>query len=97
MRIEYLPTFYNDLLSTVSYIKDVLQNPIAAKTLVDDIEAMILAASESPDIYETYKPHASLKQEYHRIRVRNYFIIYYTKDNTMEISNLIYARSNILL
>lgn len=41
-KIRYLPTFYHDLLGTVSYIGDVLMNPDAANKLLSDIEDAIL-------------------------------------------------------
>lgn len=96
-KIRYLPTFYHDLLSTISYISDVLMNPIAAQRLADDIENAILRTVANPDIFEPYRPGKQLDKTYYKINVRNYFIFYSVEDGIMEISRLIYAKSNIQL
>ena len=61
-KIRYLPTFYHDLLGTVSYIGDVLMNPDAANKLLSDIEDAILKRSENPTIYVPYRPQRELKK-----------------------------------
>lgn len=96
-KIRYLPTFYHDLLGTVSYIGDVLMNPDAANKLLSDIEDAILKRSENPTIYVPYRPQRELKKTYYRIKAKNYFVFYSVENGIMEISRLIYARRNILV
>lgn len=48
-KIRYLPTFYHDLLGTVSYIGDVLMNPDAANKLLSDIEGCNFKKIRKPD------------------------------------------------
>ena len=40
-KLTFLPLFKEDLLETVDYISNTLQNPTAAHRLVDDIELAI--------------------------------------------------------
>ena len=40
-KLTFLPLFKEDLLETVDYITNTLQNPKAAHRLVDDIESAI--------------------------------------------------------
>lgn len=63
--LKYLPIFREDLLEAVSYIRETLQNPIAANNLVDDVEEAILTRSKNPESFEQYN---SLKErKYHII------------------------------
>lgn len=41
-RIRYLPLFYDDMHSVVSYIKNELSNPQAANDLIDAVEMAIM-------------------------------------------------------
>lgn len=41
-KIRYLPSFESDLLDTVRYIDEVLQNPNAADHLIDAVEDAII-------------------------------------------------------
>ena len=52
--LKYLPIFREDLLEAVSYIRETLQNPIAANNLVDDVEEAILTRSKIPESFEQY-------------------------------------------
>lgn len=93
-KVRYLPTFYYDLLSTVTYIKDVLMNPIAARQLVNDVESTILETSKNPGIFEPYRAERKLEKTYYRVKVRNYYIFYtIEEDGIMEVCRLVYARS----
>lgn len=41
-RIRYLPLFYDDMHSVVSYIKNELSNPQAANDLIDAVKMAIM-------------------------------------------------------
>lgn len=47
-KLRYLPLFEQDLISTASYITNVLKNEDAAIRLVDDVEAAILERLNNP-------------------------------------------------
>ena len=95
--VKYLPTFYYDLLSAVSYISDVLMNPIAANRFVDEIEQAILKESQNPGITEEYRAKRNLDRHYYKIKVGNYFIFYTIENSVMTVCRLIYTRRNIIL
>ncbi|MCD8329906.1 MAG: type II toxin-antitoxin system RelE/ParE family toxin, partial [Lachnospiraceae bacterium] len=84
-----------DLLDTIDYITNVLQNEDTAQRLIDDIEEAILKRLNSPLSFEPY--HSAKKRDvpYYRIYVRNYTIFYVVIGNVMEVRRLIYSRRNI--
>ena len=45
---RYLPIFQSDLFEIIEYIRDTLQNPVAADNLLDEVEHAILKRSENP-------------------------------------------------
>ncbi|MCD8347173.1 MAG: type II toxin-antitoxin system RelE/ParE family toxin [Lachnospiraceae bacterium] len=94
-QLRYLPLFEQDLLETVDYISNVLQNEDAAERLIDDIEEAILKRLNNPLAFEPY--HSAKKREhpYCRIYVRNYTVFYVVIGNVMEVRRLIYAARNI--
>lgn len=47
-KLRYLPLFEQDLISTASYITNVLKNEDAAIRLVDDVKAAILERLNNP-------------------------------------------------
>ncbi|MCC8105313.1 MAG: type II toxin-antitoxin system RelE/ParE family toxin [Clostridiales bacterium] len=94
-QLRYLPLFEQDLLETVDYISNVLQNEDAAERLIDDVEEAILKRLNNPLAFEPY--HSAKKREhlYYRIYVRSYTVFYVVIGNVMEVRRLIYAARNI--
>ncbi len=93
--LSYLPLFYDDLSAIYDYIRNKLENPIAAKSFVNKIEKAILERALSPAGYEPYVSSIKHKDTYYRIYVDNYTVFYVLKGNTMEVRRLIYSRRNI--
>lgn len=93
--LRYLPLFEQDLLDTVNYIANVLQNEIAAQQLIDDVEKAINKRLNNPLSFEPYRSEKKREFPYYRIYVRNYTIFYVVIDNVMEIRRLIYSARNI--
>ncbi|MCD7866692.1 MAG: type II toxin-antitoxin system RelE/ParE family toxin [Clostridiales bacterium] len=94
-QLRYLPLFEQDLLETVDYISNVLQNDDAADRLIDAVEKAILKRLNNPLAFEIY--HSAKKREnpYYRIYVRNYTVFYVVIGNVMEIRRLIYNARDI--
>lgn len=65
--LRYLPVFEQDLISTVSYITNVLKNEDAALHLVDDVEAAILERLNNPLAFEPYEIQISIYNEKQRL------------------------------
>lgn len=95
--LRYLPIFQTDLLEIVEYIRDTLQNPVAADNLLDDIEHAILKRSENPESFEQYRSVKERNLPYYRIYVKNY-VIYYVVitggTKIMEMRRILYNKRN---
>ena len=93
--LTFLPLFKEDLLETVDYITNTLQNPKAAHRLVDDIESAIDKRLESPLLFAPYQSSTTREHPYYRINVRNFSVFYVVIDDTMEVRRLLYSKRNI--
>lgn len=94
-KLTFLPLFKEDLLETVDYITNTLQNPKAAHRLVDDIESAIDKRLESPLLFAPYQSPTTREHPYYRISVRNFSVFYVVIDDTMEVRRLLYSKRNI--
>jgi len=94
-KLEYLPTFYDDLEKVVDYIAIRLENPQAAATLIDEVESAIQQRIFDPEGYEPYDLVRKHKYSYYRIYVKNYTIFYVLIDNVMEVRRFIYSRRDL--
>ena len=94
-QLRYLPLFEQDLLETIDYITNVLQNEDAADHLIDDIEKAILKRLSNPLSYEPFPSAKQRDYPYYRIYVRNYTIFYVVIGNVMEVRRLIYNARDI--
>ena len=94
-KIEYLPSFYNDLEKIVEYIAYELKNVYAANNLVEEIEFEIKRRALNPESFEVYKSVKKRKDIYYRIYVKNYTIFYIVKENTMEVRRILHSKRNL--
>ena len=94
-KLTFLPLFKEDLLETVDYITNTLQNPKAAHRLVDDIESAIDKRLESPLLFAPHQSSTTREHPYYRISVRNFSVFYVVIDDTMEVRRLLYSKRNI--
>ena len=94
-KISFLPLFEQDLNEIIDYISIDLNNPKAAKKLVDKIEKAILKRLESPLMYAPYESSKIRKHPYYKIKVDNYLIFYVVIEDTMEVRRILYSRRNI--
>ncbi len=94
-QLRYLPIFEDDLLNTVDYIANTLQNETAADQLINDVESAILKRLNNPLSFEPYESSKERKYQYYRIYVKNYTIFYVVIGNVIEVRRLIYGARNI--
>ena len=73
-KLTFLPLFKEDLLETLDYITNTLQNPKTAHRLVDDIESAIDKRLESPLLLAPYQSSTTREHPYYRISVRNFSV-----------------------
>lgn len=93
-KIRYLPTFESDLLDSVRYIDEVLQNPDAADRLIDAVEGAVVERSNCPLSFEPYPSKRERKHPYYRIYVNNYTVYYVVIDGVMEARRFLYGGRN---
>lgn len=93
--IKYLPSFYIELQEIVNYIVVELKNKEAARRLLNNVEESIINRSNNPECFEIYKSNKRRQYVWYKIYIKNYIVFYTIKDNTMNISHIIYKRRNI--
>lgn len=89
-KLRYLPLFEQDLIQTISYIKNVLKNTDAAEKLVNDVEDAIQERLEYPLAFEPF-PSKKRDYPYYRIYIRNYVIYYVVIGDVMEVRRFLYG------
>ena len=94
-KIRYLPSFKQDLRDTKNYIADTLQNPEAAKSLIEETEKAIMKRSEMPLSFEPVQLLYDPQHPYYKIYVKNYVVYYVVIDNVIEIRRFLYGRRNV--
>ncbi len=98
-KLRYLPLFYEDLEQAVLYIAHNLNNPEAARKLLNTVESAILKRLDSAESFEPYHSLKERQYPYYRIYVNSY-IIYYViiddegPDKIMEIRRFLYHKRN---
>lgn len=86
--------FKYDVRSSVHYIKNTLQNPVAANNLKDAVKKAYKTIKENPFLY-TLVPDEYLASLGYRFKVvNNYIIFYYVIDKTINITRFLYGHRN---
>lgn len=93
--LRYSPLFYDDLDKITNYILLELKNTLAAKKLVNDVEAAIKKRLPNPKQAAIYRSVANREHPYRRIIVGNYLIFYVVKGNTMVVRRMLYGRRDL--
>ncbi|MCM1233110.1 MAG: type II toxin-antitoxin system RelE/ParE family toxin [Ruminococcus flavefaciens] len=94
-RLSILPLFEDDLNEIVDYITCRLRNPLAAESLIDQVETAINERLSCAESFEPYRSNRERKYPYYRIQVKNFTIFYVVIGNTMEVRRIIYSRRNL--
>lgn len=94
-KLRFLPIFYKDLDSIVSYIAIKLNSPLTAKRFIDEVERAINNRLKAPKAFEEYKSLKNRTNPYYRIKVKNYLVFYVVIDDYMEVRRLLYSRSDL--
>lgn len=94
-RLQYLPLFWDDLNSAVSYIANVLHNPSAAERLIDMTEEGILRHLEAPTQAAVYKTTRQRPLPYYWFEVGSYMVFYVVFDDVMEVRRFIYGARDL--
>ncbi|MBQ9067891.1 MAG: type II toxin-antitoxin system RelE/ParE family toxin [Eggerthellaceae bacterium] len=94
-RLQYLPIFWDDLLQALLYIRDVLENPLAAQRLADQVEQGILEHLENPTNAAIYKTTRSRRLPYYWFPVGNYMVLYVVDNDVMEVRRFAYGSRDL--
>jgi plasmid stabilization system protein ParE len=78
--LRFTQTFHDDVQSSVNYIRQTLQAPIAAQRLKDDIKNAYKSIKETPLMYPTV-PNEYLASKGFRFKMVNSYVIFYIVDN----------------
>ena len=94
-KIRYLSTFIEDARRISYYISYILNEPVAARNLLDDVEKAIEQRADYPKSFEKARLKRRRKLPYYVIRVRNYRIYYVVIDHEiMEIRRLLHKNQD---
>jgi len=93
--LRYSPLFYEDLDKITDYLLLELKNELAAKTLVNNVEAAIKKRLSNPLSAAPYQSLGSRPLPYRRIMVGNYLIFYVVIENVMIIRRMLYGRRDL--
>jgi plasmid stabilization system protein ParE len=91
-RLQILPLFEDDLNEIVDYISTQLQNPTAAKNLVDAVQQAIEKRLSDPESFAPYRSAKERKYPYYQIFVKNFTIFYVVIGDVMEVRRILYGR-----
>ena len=93
--LRILPLFEEDLNSIVDYISDQLQNPTAARNLVNDVEAAIMKRLPNAESFAPYQSVTVHSHPYYYIQIHNYLVFYVVIDDVMEVRRIVYSRRDM--
>ena len=88
-RIEYISTFYFDVLDVESNLKEY---PQKAKRLFEKLDSKLLYLVEHPEMYPIYDDFPAFR----RVVIEDYLVFYSINDNIIEIHRLICGRMNVI-
>ena len=90
--LRILPLFEEDLNGIVDYICYDLQNPMAARDMVDAVEKAIYERLDCAEAFEQYHSAKERQYPYYRIQVKNYTVYNVVIDDIMEVRRILYSR-----
>lgn len=96
-RLEYLPVAQRDMVEIVRYISGELQNPVAAERLAMELVNAAESVLTFPYALSAYQPIRSLKHEYRKILVQNFFVFYWVDEEKklVTVARVVYAKRDI--
>ena len=83
--IEISPRYVADMNATTNYISNVLCNSDAALKLKNKADITIDDIAKNPYIYRSYISGSSLKNEYRKAKVNNYYIFFRIDEERMVV------------
>lgn len=94
-KLRYLPLFWDDLNSAVTYMAQTLKNPAAAERLLDSTELAIHEHLSNPTMARVYHGKRDHKSTYYCFNVGNYMVFYVVDGDTVEMRRFIYGARDL--
>ena len=94
-KLRYLPLFWDDLNSAVTYIAQTLKNPTAAQRLLDSTELAIFSHLKNPTMGRIYHGHRKHATTYYYFSVGNYLAFYVVEGDTVEMRRFVYGARDL--
>lgn len=96
-KLEYLPVAQRDMVEIVRYISGELQNPVAGERLAMELVNAAESVLTFPYALPAYQPIRSLKREYRKILVQNFFVFYWVDEEKklVTVARVVYAKRDI--
>jgi len=93
-KLSFAKHFQEDVKSTLSYINNTLQSPIASERLKKEIKSTYKKIKQNPFIYPIV-PNDDLSSIGFRFSiVKNYMLFYIVEENKINIIRFLYGRRN---
>jgi plasmid stabilization system protein ParE len=89
--LNFSKLFKEDVKSSVKYIKDTLQNPIAADRLKSEIKTAYKKIKEMPYIYPVVPDEYLGSMEFRFTMVKNYMLFYTVEEKQINIIRFLYG------
>jgi len=93
-KINFSNYLYEDVESSINYIKYVLQNPIAAKRLKDEVKKTYKKIKVNPFIYPAVPVEYLALKGYRFTMVKNYMLFFKVKEKQINIERFLYGPRN---
>ena len=90
-KIKFSNYVYEDIESSIYYIKYVLQNPVAAQRLKHEIKKTYKRIKENPFIYPVVPVEYLASRGYRFVMVKNYMLFFKVKENQINIERFLYG------
>ena len=89
-KIEYISTFYSDLIDFISFLENF---PRKAGRILEKIDKLLIGLAHAPEMYQVYED----LPVFRKISVEDYLIFYKIDEanKVVEIHRLIYGRMDI--
>ena len=90
-RIQFSNYFYEDVKSSINYIKYVLQNPTATQRLKSEIKNTYKKIKENPFIYPSVPVEHLASKGYRFTMVMNYMLFFKVREKQINIDRFLYG------
>jgi toxin ParE1/3/4 len=94
MNVVFLPEARHDLLKISEYISKDLQNPIAANNIAEKVLRLSDKLKDFPELGHSLEPIDTRINNYRYLVAGNYLLVYRVASSEIQITRLLYARSN---